>query len=810
MKVSHHRDGEGYATEAAHLSLQMPFYTHAPCRRFIDKTIPLFRIRYTPMDESILWLNRLLKATADRLLDKDMTKLDFQQLLLYWLAAHIVDWGGSKWSKERADRSWAADRNLDDRAQLLMDYCGRDDELSARHSSIQEHLSHLITETLRRLDPDEHLALFDTLFYRVTAQAGIDRRHSEISAAFANGLARKEGLIELQAYSGEPFIVHFHLDKGNSLYRYTSEKKDLQDLPRLRLAVHQIESHLIKDQLTDFDNDCLTLLDLAAVERTPFNTLLKRLESSKLTERTLVLFKPSVGSERETLEKLKRRLEYDDLLEATFEFTSYNAKGKPVRLCAWLLNRHKYHGGKTLCIDMRNLLETVPSITAEQLAWFASAVCELWASPVKFRIGQFPQVRLGMLQGLFSKYFHNGYQNIDGLCAVYDSEDVLKAPVNGRLVPPSSSTEGEFSLLDKHQLVDSLDQAGQGPLCAYIIGDNGAGKSLLLASLAAHLQEQSTVCAVIASGTTDRFALTGKKNGYRYLGDRTKSGYSTQSIERKLIVFLKEAFAFPERAQLFERMLESLGLKGRVYLAPVELFSNLLLPNSLVERVKPLAEALYDSAPIKGMTLALSRQHSSRMAKFSDLSSGEQQVLLLLGKIMASAGPGKVLLIDEPEISLHVRWQQLLPGCFSLMAEQLQTRFVIATHSPTLIANAQDNISDCFLAKNQQLYPVPPEQRHSVETILLEGFETYTPHNREIAERCAALVAKAIRATNHSQGVDADQQQKFVDELDGMDEIMTNSGNPQDKRYRQDQQLIIQARDAIAETFRFAQDELSA
>lgn len=761
------------------------------------------------MDESILWLNRLLKATADSQLDKGMTKLDFQQLLLYWLAVHILDRDGRKWMKIRADRSWPADRNLADHAQLLMNYCGRDDELSTQHNNTQEHLSHLITETLRRLGPDEQLALFDTLFYRVIAQIGIDRRHSEIAAAFANGLARKEGLIELQAYSGEPFIVHFNLDKGNLLYRYTSEKKALQDLPLLRLTVHQIESHLIKDQLTDFDSDCLTLLDLAAVERTPFTTLLKRLESSKLTKRTLVLFKPRVGSEHEALERLRRRLEYDDLLEAVFKFTSYNEKGKPVQLCAWLLSQHKYHGGKTLCIDTRNFLETTPGITTEQLAWFASAVCELWASPVKFRIGQFPQTRLGMLQGLFSKYFYGGYQNIDGLCAIHDSEHVLKAPVNGRLVPPSTSTEGEFSLLDKHQLVDSLDQAGQGPLCAYIIGDNGAGKSLLLASLADHLQEQSTACAVIASGITDRFALTGKKNCYRYLGDKTKSGYSTQSVERKLLGFLKEAFAFPDRAKLFERMLELLGLKGRIYLAPIELFSNLLLPHALVERVKPLAEALHDSVPIKGMTLALSRQGSSRMAKFSDLSSGEQQVLLLLSKIMASAGSGTVLLIDEPEISLHVRWQQLLPGCFSLIAEQLQTRLVIATHSPTLIANAQDSISDCFLAKNQQLYPVSPEQRHSVETILLEGFETYTPHNREIAERCAALVAKAIRATNHSQGVNENLQQILIDELNDMDEIMANSGNPQDKRYRQDQQLIIQARDAIAETFRFAQEELS-
>ncbi|MGM8936693.1 AAA family ATPase [Pseudomonas neustonica] len=760
------------------------------------------------MDESILWLNRLLKATAEDQLDKDMSKFDFQQLLLYWLATHTVNWSESKWASDPRYRSSTNGHNAIDRAQILMDYCGRTDDLSARHSVIHERLSYLITHTLDKLNFEERLNLFDTLFFRVIAQLDIDRRHAEISAAFANGLARKEGLVELQAYSGEPFIVHFNLDKGGFLYRYTLGKNNLQDLPRLRLVTHHIEAHLINDQPTDFDSDCLTLLDLDSGNEAPFSTLLERLQSKKLTQRTLVLFKPRAGSEPHVLDDIRRRLEYDDLLEAVFEFTSYNSNGKPIRKIAWLLNRQKFHPGETLCINTRSLLESIPNISAEQLAWFASAVCELWASPVKFRIRQFPHTRMGLAQALFSKYFNDDYQNVEGLCVVHASSYVLTTSVIRRLVPAATTIAEKFSPLDKHRVVDALDQAGQDPLCVYIIGDNGAGKSMLLASLAVHLQQRLTVCAAIASGPADRFPLTGNKDIYRYLGDRTKSNYSTKTIERKLLIFLKEAFSLRGRGELFEKILELLGLKGRIYLAPIELFNNPLLPSALVDQVSPLAEALHNSVPIKGMTLALSRKGNSNLAPFGDLSSGEQQVLLLLGKTLASAGPGNVLLIDEPEVSLHVRWQQLLPGCFVLIARELCTRFVIATHSPTLIANAQDAVNDCFLAKNQQLYPIPPAQRHSVETILLEGFETYTPHNREIAERCAALVANAIRAINQSQKVDADLEQQFLDELDKMDNIITSSGNSDNKRYEQDRQLIIQARDAVSETFRFAEEEL--
>lgn len=750
------------------------------------------------MDESLLWLNRLLKSTAGQQLDKDMTKLNFQQLLLYWVAVQIVDGRRVQYD--------------DDPAQRLMDYCQRNENLSSRHRSVHEPLSYLINITLDYLDRDERLALFDALFYRITAQLGVDRRHAEISAAFANGLARNEGLIELQAYSGEPFILHRQLDRRRSTphYRYTPDRKRFQDLTRLRLLVHEIEGELFSGQPNEFDAECLTLLDLPAGETTPLDTLYKRLQSGALSGRTLFIFKHAPGTESAVLKELQHKLHAEDLFEAAFEFTSYNAKGKPTPMRAWLLTAEKYHGTKTLYIDTRNLLLTHPGISGEQLAWFACAVCELWASPKKFRIGQFPRDRLGMLQGLFGKYFHNGYRDVDGICAVHDSRTVLKKPFNKLHVPIGASIENAFSLLDKHQLVEALDKAGQRPLCAYIIGDNGAGKSLLLAALANHLLECRTPCAVIVSVAADRFPRKDVKDLYCYMGNKGTQSHSAQAIEKKLLKFLKTAFAHPDRARLFEDMLELLGLKGRVYLAPIELFGQLPPTDAEFERVYPLAKALNEAVPIEGMTLALSRKGDSHMAQFSDLSSGEQQVLLLLGKVMAGAGPGKVLLIDEPEISLHVRWQQLLPGCFSLVAHALQTRFVIATHSPTLIANAQDSISECFLAKKQQLFPVSPEERHSVETILLEGFETYTPHNREIAERCAALVAKAIREINRNEESNEDPQQNLQAELDELDEIMANSGNPQDPRYAHDQQLIEQAREAISETFKFAQEGVNA
>ena len=45
---------------------------------------------------------------------------------------------------------------------------------------------------------------------------------------------------------------------------------------------------------------------------------------------------------------------------------------------------------------------------------------------------------------------------------------------------------------------------------------------------------------------------------------------------------------------------------------------------------------------------------------FSELSSGEKQVLLITGELLRYWRPGSLILIDEPELHLHSRWQTRL------------------------------------------------------------------------------------------------------------------------------------------------------
>ncbi|MBQ1017991.1 AAA family ATPase [Micromonospora sp. D93] len=74
----------------------------------------------------------------------------------------------------------------------------------------------------------------------------------------------------------------------------------------------------------------------------------------------------------------------------------------------------------------------------------------------------------------------------------------------------------------------------------------------------------------------------------------------------------------------------------------------------------------------------------------SNLSSGEQQILVLAHHILFRATPGTLVLIDEPELSLHVLWQSVLVDDLSEMGRERNLSFLLATHSPALIAGRED------------------------------------------------------------------------------------------------------------------------
>ena len=75
------------------------------------------------------------------------------------------------------------------------------------------------------------------------------------------------------------------------------------------------------------------------------------------------------------------------------------------------------------------------------------------------------------------------------------------------------------------------------------------------------------------------------------------------------------------------------------------------------------------------------------------LSSGEKQMLAILLTVLVENREPYALLMDEPEISLHIDWQQRLIDLIRLLNPNAQ--IILSTHSPALIMDGwMENVTE--------------------------------------------------------------------------------------------------------------------
>lgn len=74
----------------------------------------------------------------------------------------------------------------------------------------------------------------------------------------------------------------------------------------------------------------------------------------------------------------------------------------------------------------------------------------------------------------------------------------------------------------------------------------------------------------------------------------------------------------------------------------------------------------------------------------ANLSSGEQHELVLIYELLFQTQKNTLVLIDEPELSLHVGWQIRFLEDLQQIINMTQIDVIVATHSPQIINNKWD------------------------------------------------------------------------------------------------------------------------
>ena len=141
----------------------------------------------------------------------------------------------------------------------------------------------------------------------------------------------------------------------------------------------------------------------------------------------------------------------------------------------------------------------------------------------------------------------------------------------------------------------------------------------------------------------------------------------------------------------------SAGLAGvfSIYVDDVE--KKLAVFEQITDQLRILTDLV--NAHFQHKTLTINKQEGF-VLKASDgkriplirLSSGEQHMLVMFYRLLFDVKPQSLILIDEPETSLHVLWQEKFLGNIERISQSSRFDVLIATHSPDIIAGHHDRV----------------------------------------------------------------------------------------------------------------------
>lgn len=159
-----------------------------------------------------------------------------------------------------------------------------------------------------------------------------------------------------------------------------------------------------------------------------------------------------------------------------------------------------------------------------------------------------------------------------------------------------------------------------------------------------------------------------KLNEYK-LVDMTlieKSRYNNKFAEALKIYFDD----FSEKYKVFEPLIRKL-----------DLFTQIINERLMFKKVQISGQTGFE---------VIDSDFPERKLSLNQLSSGEKQEIVLFYDLIFNTNSDFLLLIDEPEISLHIAWQKKFLDDMLKVADTTNLQIIVATHSPQIVSNHWD------------------------------------------------------------------------------------------------------------------------
>lgn len=124
------------------------------------------------------------------------------------------------------------------------------------------------------------------------------------------------------------------------------------------------------------------------------------------------------------------------------------------------------------------------------------------------------------------------------------------------------------------------------------------------------------------------------------------------------------------------------------YLSSIELrLDALSFLQSVLQKLELYFSNLFKDKSVSinaGYGIAIASKNGVRL-ELKNLSSGERQFLYLVCRVITSINNSSIILMDEPEISLNIKWQRDFLDVLNSLIGKNKTQIIIATHSLEMI-----------------------------------------------------------------------------------------------------------------------------
>ena len=193
----------------------------------------------------------------------------------------------------------------------------------------------------------------------------------------------------------------------------------------------------------------------------------------------------------------------------------------------------------------------------------------------------------------------------------------------------------------------------------------------------------------------------------------------------------------------------------RNYLATIEEDLTMKeVTNKVVNEINGIFNILELDVKLKGFskdekTMPIFENSVGEEFDINDLSSGEKQLFLRTLSIKMLEPNNSIILIDEPELSLHPKWQQRIIEVYKKIGENNQ--IIVATHSPHILGSVS----------NENIFILYRDEKGKIEA--KTGDELYSSYGQPVDRVLKDIMGlESVRTPKIEK--DLEELRKLVDE----------------------------------------------